>query len=121
MADVCVVGRSFTGQLYGSDPMEPAGLGKATVIGPWHGDFADTVAAMRAAGGLVVTEDRRGADVGEVVGALLRDRSRADALAAAGLSVIRARQGATTRHVDMVMRFVDARRDPRTESVGVGG
>ncbi|MEM7576593.1 MAG: glycosyltransferase N-terminal domain-containing protein [Planctomycetota bacterium] len=114
LAEVCVVGRSLTGELYGSDPMEPAGLGKATVIGPWHADFAETVAAMRDAGGLIVTDDPRGADVGAVVGGLLEDRARRAAVAAAGLSVIVARRGSTSRHVDMVMRFVDTVRRSST-------
>ncbi|MEM1097838.1 MAG: glycosyltransferase N-terminal domain-containing protein [Planctomycetota bacterium] len=106
VADVCVVGRSFTGELYGSDPMEPAGLGKPTVIGPWHADFAETVAAMRDAGGLIVTDDPRGADVGDTVAELLRNQALAEEVAAAGLAVIAERRGATGRHADMVMRFV---------------
>jgi 3-deoxy-D-manno-octulosonic-acid transferase len=106
LATVCVVGRSLLGELYGSDPMEPAGLGKATVIGPAHADFAETVSAMSAAGGLVVTEDARGADVGAVVGRLLADARERAAVAAAGLAVIADRRGATGRHVDMVMRIL---------------
>src|SRR5262249_42097350 len=39
LADVVVIGRSF-GDLYGSDPIEPIGLGKSTVIGPAVSDFA---------------------------------------------------------------------------------
>ncbi|MEM1445299.1 MAG: glycosyltransferase N-terminal domain-containing protein [Planctomycetota bacterium] len=109
LAEVCVVGRSFTGELYGSDPMEPAGLGKATVIGPWHADFTETVNAMRDAGGLIVTDHPRGADMGDTVAELLRNRTLADEVAAAGMEVLRTRRGATGRHADMVMRLLESR------------
>jgi 3-deoxy-D-manno-octulosonic-acid transferase len=52
LADVVVVGRSF-GELHGSDMIEPVALGKATVIGPRWGDFAEPAEALMAAGALV--------------------------------------------------------------------
>ncbi len=97
LADVVVVGRSFLG-LYGSDVMEPIALGKPTIIGPHHSDFADTVAAMQAAGGIVVTDQP-----GQVVAELLADRDRAARLAEAGQHVILSRQGATERHAVLLM------------------
>lgn len=108
LADVCVVGRSFTGKLYGSDVMEPVGLGKPTVIGPYHGDFAETVSALREAGGLVVSGDPCGAVVG-----LLGDIAGASAMARAGQAVIRGRQGATSRHADMLLEVLNESRRRR--------
>ncbi len=102
LADVCVVGRSFTGALYGSDPMEPVGLGKPTLIGPWHSDFAEVVAALEKAGGLVVTDDPCGA-----VRELLHNRAVCDELAAAGVEVIRSRQGSTRKHAEMVLNVLE--------------
>ncbi|MBL4592158.1 MAG: hypothetical protein JKY96_09400, partial [Phycisphaerales bacterium] len=40
LADVVIVGRSFC-NLYGSDPIEPAALGKPVIIGPNNSDFTD--------------------------------------------------------------------------------
>lgn len=102
LADVCVVGRSFLG-LYGSDVMEPVALGKPTVIGPHHSDFADSVAALRDAGGLQVIE---AADLRRTLADLLADRDRASQLAKRGVEVILSRQGATQRHAKLLTRLL---------------
>lgn len=106
LADVAVVGRSFLG-LYGSDVMEPAALGKPVIVGPHHGDFQDTIDAMRDAGGLVVTEDP-----GRAIRELLADRAEAQRIADAGRAVIRSRQGSTKRHADMILGMLTDSRDP---------
>ncbi|XAM00645.1 hypothetical protein OT109_04480 [Phycisphaeraceae bacterium D3-23] len=98
LADVCIVGRSFLGDLYGSDMMEPVALGKPTLIGPHHADFADTMKALTAADGIMVTDDPGGASA-----RLLDDPERAQQVAAHGRAVIRARQGSTKRHADMIL------------------
>lgn len=57
LADVVVVGRSFgpeDGPVQGSDPMEPAALGKPGVTGPAHANFATVVQILRQAGALRV-------------------------------------------------------------------
>ena len=100
LADVAIVGRSFLG-LFGSNVLEPIGLGKPTIVGPHHDDFADTVKALQDGDGIVVT-DRPGA----VAEDLLRDRRRSAALAAAGTEVIRSHQGATQRHVDLLKQLM---------------
>ncbi len=101
LADVAVVGRSFNGW-GGSDPMEPVALGVPTVIGPDHKNFTDAVAALRDGGGIVVAEAGPEA-LRDAVLALLTDRSRAADLSDAGRAVIRARQGSTRRHADMIL------------------
>lgn len=100
LADVVIVGRSFLG-LYGSNVIEPIALGKPTIIGPHHDDFAESVAALRDAGGIEVT-DRPG----HVAAELLRDGPRARRLGRAGREVILSRQGATRRHVDLLMQLM---------------
>jgi 3-deoxy-D-manno-octulosonic-acid transferase len=97
LADVCLVGRSFLG-LYGSDPIESAALGKPTVIGPFHGDFADTVRALQDGGGILVTDQP-----GKAAAQLLADKSKASSLAAGGRRVILSRQGATRRHAELLL------------------
>ncbi len=101
MADVCVVGRSFTGTLHGSDPMEPAALGKPTLIGPTYDDFTDQVEALTAGGGMIVT-----ADPVNDVDCLLRDSSAAARLAEAGRTVVAQRRGATARTAALLERFL---------------
>ncbi|MBC7835205.1 MAG: 3-deoxy-D-manno-octulosonic acid transferase [Phycisphaerales bacterium] len=99
LADVAVVGRSFF-DLYGSDPVEPAALGKAGVIGPAVADFEGAVAALEGAGGLVRT-DRAG--LGRTIRELLGDPERRAALGQAARACVRANQGATARHADLLI------------------
>ncbi len=97
LADVCIVGRSFLG-LYGSDMMEPVALGKPTIVGPYHSDFQDTVDALKAAEGIIITDQP-----GQVAGELLGDRAKASLLANRGRQVIVQRQGVTERYVRLMM------------------
>ncbi|MEM6458872.1 MAG: glycosyltransferase N-terminal domain-containing protein [Planctomycetota bacterium] len=101
LADVCVVGRSFTGELYGSDMVEPIALGKPTVIGPHFRDFADTMKALTDAGGIVVSDEPMGA-----VTELLHNPTLAAEVAAAGRDVIRSRRGATPRHAALLRNLL---------------
>ncbi|MEM1108041.1 MAG: glycosyltransferase N-terminal domain-containing protein [Planctomycetota bacterium] len=101
LADVCVVGRSFTGELYGSDMMEPIALGKPTIIGPHHADFADTMKALVEAGGIVVSDKP-----GDAAAELLQNKTMAEELAAAGRAVILSRQGSTKRHAELLLNLL---------------
>jgi 3-deoxy-D-manno-octulosonic-acid transferase len=105
LADVVVVGRSF-GDLYGSDPIEPIALGKATVIGPAVSDFASIVSALSAAGGLVCTTRER---LGNDLEALIVDPARRRGLAEAGRACIRRNQGASSRHAELLLELVSPR------------
>ena len=101
LADVVVVGRSFLG-LYGSDMMEPIALGKPTIIGPHHSDFAQIMAALRERDGVIVTTEP-----GRVAEQLLQDRDRAAALAKRGREVILAHQGSTRKHADLLVDLLN--------------
>lgn len=100
MADVTIVGRSFLG-LYGSDPMEPAALGRPVLIGPHHGDFKDAVEALREGGGIIITSEP-----GRQAQHLLANRASAAALADNARRVILSRQGATGRHADLILSLL---------------
>ncbi|UCD75286.1 MAG: hypothetical protein JSV91_16065 [Phycisphaerales bacterium] len=102
LADVVVVGRSF-GQLHGSDMMEPAALGKAVVVGPAVSDFQQTVDALLAGDGMVQTDRDR---LPEVLRDLLNDPGRREELARNGQAVILAHQGATDRHVEIILSLL---------------
>lgn len=102
LADVVVIGRSF-GDLYGSDPTEPIGLGKATVIGPAIKDFRAAVEAFDAAGGIVrTTRDGLAGTLSE----LLRDAGKREELACRGRECIRQHQGASARHAGLLLDLV---------------
>ena len=102
IADVVVVGRTF-GNLHGSDMMEPVALGKATVVGPAVADFADTVEALKAGDGIIQTNS---ADLPAVLRQLLESPARRRELADGGRAVIKAHQGATDRHVRLIMSLI---------------
>jgi len=116
LCDVAVVGRSFLG-LYGSDVMEPAGLGKPVIIGPYHSDFADTVAALRDAGGLLVTDRPL-----DEVKRLLEDKEAAAALANAARDVMLSRRGAAARHAQALMTLLEKteKRKPKVREAQSG-
>lgn len=107
LADVCIVGRSFTGELYGSDMMEPIALHKPTLIGPHLSDFADTMKALTDAGGIIVTDTP-----GDAASELLNNPSLARELAAAGRAVILSRQGSTQRHADLLLDLLKMKPAP---------
>ena len=99
LATVVVVGRSF-GDLHGSDMMEPVALGKATIIGPRYGDFADTAQKLLDAGGMVcVTREA----LPRVLQELIADAAARERMIDAAMGVIRREQGATTSN-EMLLR-----------------
>ncbi|MBM4052366.1 MAG: hypothetical protein FJ270_06465 [Planctomycetes bacterium] len=114
LADVVVVGRSF-GELHGSDMIEPVALGKATIIGPRWGDFAEPAQALLAAGGLKQVE--RG-ELAAALSGLLNDPAHRERMAGAGRTVIRARQGATARNAALVRAVLAARQGSTTHARG---
>ncbi|MFK7884156.1 MAG: 3-deoxy-D-manno-octulosonic acid transferase [Phycisphaerales bacterium] len=100
IADVAVIGRSF-GDLYGSDPTEPAGLGVPVLIGPRYGDFESAVGLLEDAGGLRVT-DREG--VGSEIARLLEDSGEREQMGQRARSCVMAQQGASERHAGVLLR-----------------
>ena len=105
LATVVVVGRSF-GTLHGSDMMEPVALGKATIVGPRHGDFQDTADKLVQAGGLRVTS---ASELVRDLSALLSDAPARAEMAAAGRAVIAREQGATARHAALLGEVLSSR------------
>ena len=57
LAQVAFVGRSLVAPGGGQNPLEPARLGRAIVLGPLTGNFSEQVALLRDAGGLEVVAD----------------------------------------------------------------
>lgn len=99
LADLVVMGRSF-GDQFGSDPTEPAALGKATLIGPSVGDFAEIVGTLERAGGLARSTRRSlGADLERLV----RDGEERAKLGRHALACVEAQRGASARHAELLL------------------
>jgi 3-deoxy-D-manno-octulosonic-acid transferase len=107
LADVVVVGRSF-GDQFGSDPIEPIALGKATVIGPAVSDFARIVEVFEEAGGI---ERATRETLGRVLGELVADEARRRGLGEAGRACVRAQQGASARHAELLISLLGEARE----------
>lgn len=115
LADLVVVGRSF-GDLYGSDPMEPAALGKPIVIGPSVADFKTTVDAMIQADAIMQVSRE---SLPETLQSLLTNERRRRELGDHAQACVRANQGATERHAAMLLDLMPRQRGAtpiRTES-----
>jgi len=99
LADVTVVGRSF-GDLYGSDPLEPAAIGKPVVIGGAYSDFAQPVGALLASDAIEIT-DRAG--LAEVLVRLLGDEPRRITLGDNAHRCVEGNRGASARHAELLL------------------
>lgn len=104
LADVAVVGRSF-GELHGSDPMEPAALGKPVVCGPRMGDFRASARALVEGGGMLQVA---GETLAGTLRELLADAGRRAQVGHAARSVVRANQGATERTSEALLGILSA-------------
>ena len=109
LADVVVVGRTLVDlgeKQHGSDMIEPAALGKPVVVGPYTGNFAEPMRALLAADAVAQLPGAAG-----LVGAI--DRWLSDPAAAAEVGrrareVVVANQGATAKHVTVILRHLRA-------------
>jgi len=101
LADLALVGRSFLG-LHGSNPLEPAALGRPVVIGPHHGDFRPMVEGLREAGALVISREP-----GRTAAELLADPDRRRRMGEAGRAEIARHRGATDRNLAVIERLLE--------------
>ncbi|MEY5061944.1 MAG: 3-deoxy-D-manno-octulosonic acid transferase, partial [Planctomycetota bacterium] len=105
MADVIVMGRSF-GQLYGSDPIEPASLGRPVVIGPRVADFREVVALLKDGGGLVQIEP---SELKATLAELFASADRRAQVARNARAVIRREQGGTAKTAEVLLAMLASR------------
>jgi len=98
LADLVVIGRSFTPQR-GSDPTEPVALGKPVVVGPSMENFESITQVLERAGAIVRTLPD---DLAEVLSSLLSDPHRRHDLATRGVECVRTQQGASAQHAELI-------------------
>ena len=100
LASVVFVGGSLIPR-GGHNMMEPAGRGRAVIVGPHTGNFVDTVADLTKADGLKVVS---GADeLRQLLDVLICDPERARAMGGRARGVVIRNQGATGRVVDLLL------------------
>ena len=98
-AQVAFVGGSLQ-PIGGHNLLEPAAAGTAIVSGPHLHNFADIAARLRAAGAMRIAED--GARLPQVVGQLLEDAGKREAMAAAASRLLQEGRGALERTIALV-------------------
>jgi 3-deoxy-D-manno-octulosonic-acid transferase len=110
---VVFVGRTLVdlGQKqHGSDMIEPAGLGKPVVVGPFTTNFAEAMNRFREAAAIhEIGPDKQtpAAEVlREAIWKLLSDPARAAAMGAAGREVVKQNQGATARNAEVILGYL---------------
>jgi 3-deoxy-D-manno-octulosonic-acid transferase len=107
LADVVFVGRTLVdlgSKQHGSDMIEPAALGRPTVVGPFTGNFADAMLKLRQAEAVLIAQNE--AQLREAVTMLLSSHEKAVAMGRRGQDVVRREQGATTRHAQVILELL---------------
>lgn len=108
LADVVFVGRTLVDlgpRQHGSDMIEPAGLGKPVVVGPYTANFAAAMSYFREARAL--TEVSSGKELGEAIGRLLSDPGQAMQMGQRARDAVVRGRGATERHVEVILRYLN--------------
>lgn len=108
LASVVFAGRSLVdlgARQHGSDMIEPCALGKATIVGRFTGNFADAVRSFKASQAIVEVPDE--STLAATLTALFLNPDESKALGARAQSVVRAQQGATARHAQIVLSALD--------------
>ncbi len=97
LAHVVFIGKSLASSVTGGqNPAEPLAAGIPTICGPHMENFADLVAKLRAADGLVQITDEAG--LTEAVRGFLRRPEEGNALAKRGAAALAQHRGATERN-----------------------
>jgi 3-deoxy-D-manno-octulosonic-acid transferase len=107
LASVVFAGRSLVDlgkKQHGSDMIEPAALGRPTVVGPFTTNFAEAVNALRGGGGIGEARDEQ--ELHGVVAGWLGDPAAASQVGKRAQDVVRRQQGATRRHVEAILPFL---------------
>ena len=105
-ATLVFVGKSITA-MGGQNPIEPATLGKAMVLGPNMQNFADITRSFVSQNGAVQVRDPQ--QLEETIAALLADENRRAELGRNAQRVVRENRGAIDRTVEMIVEHLKKR------------
>ncbi len=103
LATIIFVGRSLV-PMGGSDMVEAAALGKCTIFGPYAFNFKQTVDALLADSGAIMVKDQQ--ELLKTMQKCLSDSDFAQSIANNGREVIRKNQGATTKTIDQIAKYL---------------
>lgn len=103
LATIIFVGRSLV-PMGGSDMAEAAALGKCTTFGPHAFNFKQTVDALLQGQGAIMVKDKQ--QLLETMEKCLTDTDFAQTIAQNGQEIIRKNQGATTKTIDQIEKFL---------------
>ena len=107
LADVVFVGRTLVdlgARQHGSDMIEPAALGKATLVGPFTGNFAEVMRAFRQSE--AIFEVARPEQLGQAVNVLLSTPAERAAMGARAREVVLRGKGSTALQADAAVRLM---------------
>jgi len=110
LATVAVIGGSFSAEVQGHNPLEPAALGVPVVFGPHMANFAEAARVLCDARGAVQVSS-----TGELLATLQRllgDPAECRHLGTRGRKAVLDRQGATERTVRIVQELLAFRAEP---------
>jgi len=109
LASVVFVGRTLVDLGYrqhGSDMIEPAALAKPVVVGPFTANFAEAMNCFRQADAMMVVQTPQ--ELERAIEILLSDPGRATTIGRRAREVVKAQQGATQRHADLILDTLDS-------------
>jgi 3-deoxy-D-manno-octulosonic-acid transferase len=104
LATIIFVGRSLV-PMGGSDMAEAAALGKPTIFGPYAFNFKQTVDALLEGRGAIMVKDKQ--ELLQTMQKCLTEPDFARQIAQNGQEVIRKNQGATTKTIDQIAKFLN--------------
>lgn len=105
LADIVVMGGTFSEKVGGHNILEATALGKPVVVGEHVFSIAAQVEMLEQASGIMLSRGNLQTALAE----LLDDPQRAQAIGAAGQAATEANRGAATRAAELVLRLVGPR------------
>jgi len=108
LASVVFVGRTLVdlgSKQHGSDMIEPAALGKPVIVGRFTGNFADAMRRFREAEAIIEVSNAK--ELEAEVEKLLGQPDNAKAMGKRAREAVWAAQGATARHVQVIVEQLE--------------
>lgn len=107
LATVVFVGRTLVDlgpRQHGSDMIEPAALAKPVIVGPYTSNFDHAMRKLREGDGILEVVD--GESLGQAVRVLISTPAEARGMALRAQQVIKSQQGATQKHVEVILQHL---------------